>query len=207
MRAAASSWRLRTPSLSKTARRCSWMVYWLMATSPAICWWSIPAAPARPPGPGRWSRRGRPGTGTLVRRARVPRGSGRWTAGCRRAAVRRGRTASPRGRCAAARRAAGAPAWPAAASRGSGSWHELGQSLSGICASQRSAASFRSDLAGQGGQRGAQRFGLRAKAANPELAALVGHRRWRGCGGALNGCPRTRRAMRNIAITIRLLRR
>jgi hypothetical protein len=38
-----------------------------------------------------------------------------------------------------------APAWPAAAaaaSRGTGSSHELGQSLSGICASQRSAASF-----------------------------------------------------------------
>jgi hypothetical protein len=30
----------------------------------------------------------------------------------------------------------------AAASSGSGSWDELGQSLSGICASQRSAASF-----------------------------------------------------------------
>jgi len=34
------------------------------------------------------------------------------------------------------------PAAAAAASKGSGSWQELGQSLSGICASQRSAASF-----------------------------------------------------------------
>ena len=37
---------------------------------------------------------------------------------------------------------------------------------------------------GQRGQRGAQRFGLRAKAANPELAALVGHGRRRGCRAA-----------------------
>src|SRR6202171_2680400 len=38
---------------------------------------------------------------------------------------------------------------------------------------------------GQGGQRGAQRFGLRAKAANPELAALVGRRRRGGSGGGV----------------------
>ena len=37
IRAAASSWRLRTPSLSKTARRCSWTVYWLIASWPTIC--------------------------------------------------------------------------------------------------------------------------------------------------------------------------
>ena len=43
---------------------------------------------------------------------------------------------------------------------------------------------------GQRGQRGAQRFGLRAKAANPELAALVGHGRRRGCGGALRAFAR-----------------
>ena len=60
---------------------------------------------------------------------------------------------------------------------------------------------------GQRGQRGAQRFGLRAEAANPELAALVGHRRRRGCGGALDRLPANRRAKRNIAITVRLLRR
>jgi len=42
---------------------------------------------------------------------------------------------------------------------------------------------------GQRGQRGAQRFGLRAEAANPELAALVGHRGRRGCGGALQCLP------------------
>ena len=42
---------------------------------------------------------------------------------------------------------------------------------------------------GQRGQRGAQRFGLRAEAANPELAALVGHRRRYGCGGALQCLP------------------
>ena len=41
----------------------------------------------------------------------------------------------------------------------------------------------------QRGQRGAQRFGLRAKAANPELAALVGHGRRRGAGGGLEGLP------------------
>ena len=35
------------------------------------------------------------------------------------------------------------------------------------------------------GQRGAQRFGLRAEAANPELAALIGHRRRRGPGGVI----------------------
>src|SRR6059036_889094 len=38
---------------------------------------------------------------------------------------------------------------------------------------------------GQRGQRGAQRFGLRAEAANPELAALVGHGGRRGLGGAV----------------------
>ena len=42
---------------------------------------------------------------------------------------------------------------------------------------------------GQRGQRSAQRRGLRAEAANPELAALVGHRGRRGCGGALQGLP------------------
>ena len=35
---------------------------------------------------------------------------------------------------------------------------------------------------GQRSQRGAQCFGLRAEAANPELAALIGHWRWRGLG-------------------------
>src|SRR6266568_8193152 len=38
---------------------------------------------------------------------------------------------------------------------------------------------------GQRGQRHAQRFGLRAEAANPELAALVGHRWWYGSGGGV----------------------
>ena len=38
---------------------------------------------------------------------------------------------------------------------------------------------------GQRGQRGAQSFGLRAEAADPELAALVGHRGRRGCGSAI----------------------
>src|ERR1700693_5607883 len=36
---------------------------------------------------------------------------------------------------------------------------------------------------GQSSQRNAQRFGLRAEATNPELAALVGHRRRRGLSG------------------------
>src|SRR6266849_6957902 len=36
---------------------------------------------------------------------------------------------------------------------------------------------------GQRGQGHAQRFGLRAEAANPELAALVGYPRWCGSGG------------------------
>ena len=40
---------------------------------------------------------------------------------------------------------------------------------------------------GQRGQHGAQCFGLRAEATNPELAALIGHRRWRGLGGAVQG--------------------
>ena len=38
---------------------------------------------------------------------------------------------------------------------------------------------------GQRSQRGAQRFGLGAEAANPELAALVGHRRRRGLDGGV----------------------
>ena len=41
----------------------------------------------------------------------------------------------------------------------------------------------------QCGQCGAQRLGLRAEAANPELAALVGHGRRRGAGGGLDGLP------------------
>jgi hypothetical protein len=40
---------------------------------------------------------------------------------------------------------------------------------------------------GQRGQRGAQRFGLRAEAANPELAALIRHRRRRCLSGAVQG--------------------
>ena len=47
----------------------------------------------------------------------------------------------------------------------------------------------RGNRLGQRGQRGAQRFGLCAKPANPELAALVGHRGRRGCGGALQCLP------------------
>src|ERR1700682_2592647 len=42
---------------------------------------------------------------------------------------------------------------------------------------------------GQRGQCGAQRWGLSEKAANPELAALVRHRRRRGCSGALDRLP------------------
>ena len=42
---------------------------------------------------------------------------------------------------------------------------------------------------GQRGQRHTQRFGLRTETANPELAALVGHRGRCGCGGALQGLP------------------
>src|SRR5258706_853138 len=42
---------------------------------------------------------------------------------------------------------------------------------------------------GQGGQRGAQRFGLRAEAANPELAALIRRGRWRGWSGGLKRLP------------------
>ena len=38
---------------------------------------------------------------------------------------------------------------------------------------------------GQRGQSHAQRFGLRAEAADPELAALVGHRGRRSCGGGV----------------------
>jgi hypothetical protein len=41
----------------------------------------------------------------------------------------------------------------------------------------------------QRGQRHTQRFGLRKEAADPELAALVGHRRRHGCGGALQCLP------------------
>ncbi len=41
---------------------------------------------------------------------------------------------------------------------------------------------------GQRGQGHAQCFGLRAEAANPELAPLVGHRRRRG-GGAMQRLP------------------
>ena len=57
---------------------------------------------------------------------------------------------------------------------------------------------------GQRGQCGAQRFGLRAKAANPELAALVGHGGGAVRAAAVERLPRSRRATRNSAITVTL---
>ena len=45
---------------------------------------------------------------------------------------------------------------------------------------------------GQRGQRGAQRFGLRAKTAQPELAALIGHRRGAAAAAASVAPQQTR---------------